>query len=168
VLWVLITAVRPSAVFWPLLGVNAVLVLLAAAPALSRGMHYRRMERNYEREAAVQARRMALTSPQSMRERADELDEIAKLRQLGTVQPVPQSEDDRVLDGLFSVTCQACKAPPAIACPMGIGIPVALVREKPVTFCHLVRMADAVEDGYVSYQHITARFGGRLPEVMKV
>lgn len=81
------------------------------------------------------------------------------LPQAAVTEPLPAVRDD-LTERLFSEPCPepSCTAQPPHACPMGIGVPVALVNRSPVEFCHLTRIAAGVEAGTVTQEEVSARF----------
>lgn len=88
--------------------------------------------------------------------------------------PAPAAADDgagreMLIGDLFAVPCRTCreKLGNSLAgqpCAMGMGIPVAIVRKNPLTFCHFSRMQDAVAEGLADRDDVIAQFGGRFPE----
>lgn len=75
-----------------------------------------------------------------------------------------QEREERVL-ALLSVACPepSCQAAPGTPCAMRIGVPVALVRKEPVTFCHHARMAKAIEEKRVTEREVIAQFDNKMP-----
>jgi hypothetical protein len=79
---------------------------------------------------------------------------------------IDQAELARVLadlltERLLSSTCPVCTATPALTCAMWTGIPVALVKRKPVQFCHKARAEESVRLGFVTAEEVNERIGGK-------
>lgn len=135
------------------IGFWSLLVLLLAVSGLAKRVSRSEVLRRYAAPPEPD------TTAQRYRERAAQLRQDT--RPLPAVQ-VPDSRERRVA-ALFSRTCPACGAPPAVPCAMGIGIPVAIVQKYPLMFCHLVRMQDAVKHGTAEADEVYAQFDNSVP-----
>lgn len=80
------------------------------------------------------------------------------LPQAAVTQPLSAVPADDLTERLFSEPCPDCQAQPPHACPMGIGIPVSLVRTRPVEFCHHGRIRAAVAAGAVTEEEVRERY----------
>lgn len=163
VVWMLASlAQHHRGTFWALLGANALMTALLAAGPLARGAAENRVLDRYA-SPPRQRDEAAL-----MRERAGLLAELAEQRRVMAGRlappalPAAEPDDDELTGRLLSLGCPdtelGCAAPPGIACAPGIGVPVALVRRRPVEFCHIARMREAIDTGAVTEDEVVARF----------
>lgn len=171
VLWMLVSAVQLSPLFWPLLGANAFGVFLLFVPRMLAAVEDTRLSRLAEREQA--RRELDPMTPASLRAHADLLDALeaaapstvpaltASWQQEPDPDPLEAERRRRVAD-LFSVKCRICGAPVTVACSPGIGIPHLLVDKRPVTFCHWRRVNDAVAHGTADREQVEAQLGFKL------
>ena len=173
VLWML-TALpqHKPGLFLVLLGVNTVLGLLLAAPAIGRRMEDARVMRKFEEEAKAREDEVSLAD--QMRERAARLRENEELREARDTAPtanwqsqMPEdpfgdeaAERRRRVEDLFRIACgePSCLAPTGIPCVLG-SAPVAIVDRERILFCHLLRMREAVEAGVADREEVAAQFG---------
>jgi hypothetical protein len=155
VLWMLTAPFqRHAALFWVLLGVNALLTAPLALRPAARGIMSRRILDAYQPGTG--------NAGQLLADRAGLLDELDWQQQVladRAAHPYRSELTARVL----SVPCPVCAAQPGTACPMGIAVPVALVNERPAEFCHLERMQSAVRHGIAGRDDIFAQFGNNAP-----
>ena len=164
VIWMLAAlAQHHGTLFWELLGANALMAALLAVAPLARNAASSRVLDKYA-SPPRQRDEAAL-----MRERADLLAELAEQRRVMAARlappalpPAEPEDDDGLTSRLLSLECPdtelGCAAPPGIACAPGIGIPVALVRRRPVEFCHIARMREAIDAGAVTEDEVVSRF----------
>lgn len=161
VLWMLVALVQRQQVFWVLLAVNIALtwLTLATSGRLGSIAYSRSLERRY----AGPVHRQGRLSPELLRQQAMFLEEMEALAAKPRTLPAPDdaAERERRVAALFTVACpvSSCLAVPPHPCSMGIAVPVALVRKRPVTFCHLERMRAAVQAGNADPADIAAQFG---------
>jgi hypothetical protein len=150
---------------WWLASAVLVAVPLAGAAARSAGQQrvldrYASPPRQRDEAALMRERAELLTELEEQRQIMQQRTEPLSLAQADT-EPLPavQARDD-LTERLFAQPCPVpvCLAQPPDACPMGVGIPVALVNRNPVEFCHLDRIAAGVAAGTASEEEVSGRF----------
>ncbi|HEY1700772.1 MAG TPA: hypothetical protein VGG75_13750 [Trebonia sp.] len=177
-LWMAVTAIQGSAVFWPLLGANAVMtwLVLVSAGFFTRRSYARQAERRYAPRPGI--------TPEVLRARAAELRELAALRveagrgEVTEAEPTAawqsgpgiaelpgelpdELERMRRMAALLAVACpeNPCRAPETVPCIMGIGLPFIIVDREKIRFCHVERALEAVRSGTADADEVLAQFG---------